>query len=286
MAPEKILATNLQPYPHMKSDIDNLGEWIATRRGRPIGRNDLWWLIGAVVGLVTLLAVGLWQFRSAEIRHGPIAAFYRAQPWFALAYLVLLIFLGSLSVRVWSTRHFLSIYECGISFRLKGFRSRTLRWKEIDGIASVNIADIFFGRKIKEEQQSILYPKEGRPILLNNQIEEMPLMIDGIKNQFYAYIFPQLEKDFMDGREIHFGPVIIQNESFALAKTVDPEPFLVAPYQPKRMMVFPWSKLTSLAVKSGFLVVKSENSKARYIPVSQIPNFEMLLKLVKQGVNP
>jgi len=31
--------------------------------------------------------------------------------------------------------------------------------------------------------------------------------------------------------------------------------------------------------------VKSENSKTKRIPVSQIPNFEILLKLVEQRVN-
>jgi len=39
-----------------------------------------------------------------------------------------------------------------------------------------------------------------------------------------------------------------------------------------------------LTVHSGFLVVQSGNSMTKRIPISQIPNFEILLKMIEQGV--
>jgi hypothetical protein len=47
----------------------------------------------------------------------------------------------------------------------------------------------------------------------------------------------------------------------------------------------PWEKLRSVDVVSGFLVVELSDYSRRKLPVSKIPNIELLLQLIQQGVN-
>jgi hypothetical protein len=269
----------------MSRDDINLGELIAIHRGLPIGRRDTWWLAGLVICITIPLLLGILSIRSFAIDHGLYAAIFQVQYLFLIAYLAFLFFITILVYRLWTSKYFVAVYDKGIRWRLKGFRTKMLVWEELNGIATAAFEDVLFNKKISDEQVSILYPARDRPILLDRRLQGLDALIEEIKNQYYPVIFPHLMENFKNGQIVSFGPVVVQDQSISLARTDIQKEFLQSPYQSKRMQTFPWSTLSGLSVKSGFLMVKSENSKIKRIPVSHIPNFEILLKIVEQGVN-
>jgi hypothetical protein len=268
----------------IKNRSIDFGELISTYRGYPLNKKDLWWIIPGLFCFLLPLGYGIWLFRWVEENYGLVAAFYRVQPWILLAYLAFLSLATLLIYRVWASRRFVSVFEKGIRWRLKGIRIHSLLWEELNGIASATIQDKFAHKTLRNERQSILYPKRGAPVVLDERLQNLPGLVEEIKKQFYPQIYPELLESFHAGQEIRFGPIAIQNQSIRIARIIPDEEFLASPYHPKRMQKLPWSQSVGLTVHSGFLVVQSGNSMTKRIPVSQIPNFEILLKMIEQGV--
>ena len=46
----------------------------------------------------------------------------------------------------------------------------------------------------------------------------------------------------------------------------------------------PWSGVRQITVRAGILIVELENQPDIRLPASQIPNLELLLQLIQQGV--
>jgi hypothetical protein len=262
----------------------DLGDLLATYRGFPFSRKDLWWIIPVFTCFIIPLGYAVWLFQHVNVNYGLVAAFYRVQPWLLVAYLAFLFLATSLIYRAWSSRRFVSVHQKGVRWRLKGFRIHSLEWNELNGIASATIQNKFGNKTVRNENQSILYPKNGAPVVLDDRLQNLPGLIEEIKKQYYPQIYPELLESLHAGKEVRFGPVALQNQSIHIARNIPDEEFLASPYQPKRMQKLPWSQSLGLAVHSGFLVVQSGNSMKKRIPISQIPNFEILLKMIEQGV--
>lgn len=262
----------------------NLGDFVSIHCWRGFNRRDLWWILLGFAGLLLLVGYGAWIFRSTETKNGAIAAFYRSEPWFMLAYLVFLSFMTLLLYRLWTSRRFVAVYQNGLCWRVKGFRTHTMTWDRLAGIAEATVETKFFRKTLSFEQRSLIYPKQAAPVEFDERLQDLPGLVNEIKKLFYPQIYPELLEEFNAGREIHFGPVTIQNQVLQVAKNIPTQDFLQPSYQPKRVHSVPWTQNLGLTVHSGFLVVKSGNSMMKRIPLSQIPNFEILLKMIEQGV--
>ncbi len=265
--------------------LDETGQMILTHRGRSFSRRDLWWLLSCLVLICAGLGLGFWQIALLRPRYGLLASYYRVEVWFLMAYFFLLILLASFIYRISTGRRFFSIYENGLRWRIKGFRVHQASFDQITGIAAAETEHRFLGKAIQNDYQSVIYLKDGRVVELDSRLENLPELVRAIKNQFYPKIYPTLLQEFKAGRQLQFGPLAVQNGSLQVAKGVPASVFLAEPPKPKGMRSLPFSEIVDLAVHSGYLVVKSGHSKTKRIPVSQIPNFEILLKLVEQGVN-
>jgi len=268
----------------MKENPPELGERIAFYTGHRLKRKDLWWiLLGCLLWVVPLVYAG-WLFRKYELENGVLAAYYWIQPFIMLAYLAFLILGTWLTYRIWSAKRFVGVYQNGLRWRLKGFRVHHLIWSDLEGIACATTERVVFLKSLREEHQAVLYRKNKPAVAIDNRIEDYNGLIEIIKAQFYPTIFPNLLASFQNGQRLQFGPIAIQKSSFYIARAIPQNEFPDRPYQAKAMNSFAWAQLTDLSVNSGFLMVKSGNSKMKKIPVSQIPNFEILLKIVEQGV--
>ncbi len=268
----------------MKRSSVDLGDLVSSHSGRQLNRHDAWWILLASICFFLPFGYSIWLFYWSYTKFGLAAAFHRVEPWLLIAYLAFLCMATLLIYRIMSARRFVSVYQKGLRWRLKGFRNRSIAWDEMDGIASAMIQKKFFSKTLSLESQAILYPKEGSPLVLDQQLQDLEGLITQIKELFYPFIFPSLMDRFQGGREVQFGPISIQNHSIHIVRKVSDEEFLPTPYIPKRMHTVAWSQLLGLTVHSGFLVVQSGNSMIKRIPISQIPNFEILLKIIEQGV--
>jgi hypothetical protein len=257
---------------------------IAIHRWRGLDRRDLWWILPGGIGFLLAAGYGSWLFDQLAAQNGPAGAYFRAQPWFLLAYLIFLILATSLAYRLWAARRYVAVDENGLRWRLKGFRVHSLAWNELDGIAESAVETKFFSKTVHFENHSILYPRNGAPVELDEHLDDLAGLIEAIKAQYYPRVYPELLEAFNAGRLVHFGPLAIQNQALQVAKSIPTQEFLAPVYQPRRVQTVPWTQNLGLSVHSGFLVVKSGNSTMKKIPVSQIPNFEILLKMIEQGV--
>ncbi|MCU0488105.1 MAG: hypothetical protein MUE67_04030 [Anaerolineales bacterium] len=269
----------------MPKPSDETGQMILTHPGRSFSRRDLWWLLPCLGFIGAGLGLGLYQIEQLRPRYGLLASYFRVEVWFLMAYFFLLILLAGIVYRMSTARRFFSIHENGLRWRIKGFRVHQACFDQISGIAAAETERRFLGKAIQNDFQSVIYFKDGRVVELDGRLENLPELVEAIKGQYYPKIYPNLLQEFKAGRQLQFGPLAVQNGSLQLAKGVSAATFLAEPPRPKGMRSVPFSEIADLAVHSGYLVVKSENSKTKRIPVSQIPNFEILLKLVEQRVN-
>ena len=268
----------------MDDDLSKLGELVAIHRWHALDRHDLWWILTGMVCLLLPAVYGAWLFYWLQEKNGLLAAFYRIQPWLLIIYFVFLSLSCLLIYRLWSSRRYVAVYQNGIVWRLKGFKTNSLLWEEMEGIVTATIDKKFLGKTLNYEEYSILYRKSGLPVEFDDRIQDQPSLIEEIKKQYFPMIYPDLKAKFESGKEINFGPISIQNQSIHYAKTLPPGEFIF-PYRPfTRVNSVPWSQVIGFTVNSGFLVVKSGNSMIKRIPISMIPNFEILLKLIEHEV--
>ena len=270
---------------HSKDDHQSEpGELIAIHSWQKLDRHDLLWLLFGIVCLIIPAGYGIWLFYGLQEKNGLLVAFYRIQPWVMITYLVFISLSCLIIYRLWSSRRFIAVYQSGIKWRLKGFKTNMLSWDELEGIATATIEKRLFGKTLNYEEHSILYRKSGSPIEFDDRIQDQQALIEEIKKQYFPLIYSDLKAKFESGREINFGPISIQKQSLHYAKAIPSGEFHFPNQHAPRGYAIPWSQVMEFTVNSGFLVVKSGNSKIKRIPISMILNFEILLKLIEHEV--
>jgi len=243
-------------------------------RYRPLGRRDIFTLIipGSLSVLAPLL-YGFWRLRQGLLNYGPVAAGYWSRPWYILAVVAALVFIYAAIARIQSAGHFVIVYEGGLGLKLK--RRHALRWEEMAGVSTETTGYHFLGIPLGQGYQGMLHPNTGKPIRLTNAIQDLPELLTLLKARLYPRLMPHLKANLESGQWIYFGPIAIRRDGFALRKRGK-----FPTSQP-----VPWSRLRRLDVTSGYLVVELSDQPHRKLPVSQIPNVELLLQLIQLGVN-
>jgi hypothetical protein len=125
-----------------------------------------------------------------------------------------------------------------------------------------------FGMRRSVRYRATIFPNLGKRIVIGGAYENLPECITRLKARLYPHLLSELKPTFMDGKWIYFGPVAIQRDTIRLYKTQ-----------------LPWSEVKRVSVVKGDLVVELVDQSSRRIPAEQIPNFEILLQLIDQGVS-
>lgn len=267
----------------------DLGPLLDTYRGRPLGRGDLLSLVlpGALVVLAPL-AWGVWRYQSAYSTYGPAAAEAWSQDWFWLSGLLLVAFLAVLLRRVLLARRFVAVHKAGLRLNLPAGRllpfahPYSLRWEQIAGIATETVQERFLGLDLGLTQRAVLYPSLGRPRRLDGSLQRQPELVSRLKAGLYPRLLPGLSERLKAGQWLWFGPLDIQGQALRLP-----------PAWPAARPEVPWSQVRQIGVQAGYLTIewndppvqnRSRNRPLR-IAVSQIPNLEILLQLVRQGIH-
>jgi hypothetical protein len=246
---------------------------VAVYRYRPFNRYDLFTLVipGALSVLVPLF-YGLDRANYAARNFGPVAVGSWSRPWYVLALLALLVFLSLAFYRLVQARHFVAVYKKGLQIQLG--RARIYRWEEIAGVAFMTSKRHFLRLTLQTRYYAVLYPGAGRPVELPGGIQNIPELVSNIKAHLYPRLAPEMQTNFQAGKWLYFGPVGIQQTAIKLGRGSRP---------PQRSI--PWSGVDRLSVKSGYLVVELKDGPRRRLPVSQIPNLEILLDIIQSGVS-
>lgn len=270
---------------------DQYSKQISTRTsrraqlGRPIaifyGRryslgNSLFVLIMAVLAVSAPLAYGLWRMEFAYTHYGEVAAELWSRPWFFLSVAALVCAFLLFGLRLYQRRRYLAVHNNGMRARLGFFRTQTWLWSEISGISSTAVQERFLHLPVRVNFEAILYQKKGKPVQLRDPIQDMPGLIECMKRQLYPRILPELQREFLAGKWLTFGPVAIHLQGIGVQADFDPVP-------EQGFTPLPWEGVESITAKSGFLEIQSRDESVRRIPVAEIPNFEVMIDLIAQS---
>lgn len=261
----------------------DIGSQIATYRYR---RGFFFSLIlPGLLAVLAPLAYGYWLLNYIYTKHGPVAAVFRSRIWFQLAILALLVFVILAAYRLIQARRFVSVHKMGVQLRLRPFYSQQILWREINGISNSVQEDHFLGIHLRTRQSATLFPSSGKPLILGENLEKLPELVSRLKASLYPRLLPSLKADFEAGKWLYFGPIAISHQGMHFYKNHRRTPA----NRSKRLKggnqnVVLWAQIKRLTVHSGDLVVELRDQSPKRIPVSRIPNLELLLQIIQQEV--
>ena len=85
-------------------------------------------------------------------------------------------------------------------------------------------------------------------------------------------MLPGMKADFQAGKWLYFGPLAVQAKALSLQQGE-----------------ISWEQVENLQVKDGYLAVSwtegQEPVRDKRIPIAKIPNLELLLQIIREGIN-
>lgn len=244
----------------------SLGPLISTYRYRPMGWRETAAYLGLGLLAVSIpLIYGFLIYRDGYNNHGELAAITWSRSWFLLAGFALVCSCLLLVHRLRLAGRYIAVHQKGLYLAIS--QKQILRWEEISGIATAMFQPSFFVVRRGVQYRAILYPNVGKSILIQGAYQNLPECITRIKARLYPRLISELKQTFVDGKWVYFGPVAIQRTSLRLQK--------------KQLS---WAEVDRVSIAKGELVVELVDHSSKEIPVAKIPNIEILLQLIDQGV--
>lgn len=246
----------------------DLGPLISTYRGRPLSWRDLFLiLLLGVFAVIFPLLYGIWITNYVSMRNGPIAASTWSGPWFILAACSTFCFLLLVSIRVFHHSICVSVYRNGLKINLSPIKRYIITWADIFGITNHSICKHLFGHPVQNQFCIVIVSKDNKIIRLDQRITHITKLAYIIKKYSFQRIFPSLVNDFQNGRWIDFGLLSINKHYFSI--------------QQNRVS---WSVVSKIYVKAGWMLIETMDKQIVKIKISQIPNIELLFKLLSRGI--
>jgi hypothetical protein len=252
----------------------DLGPMIATYRDRPLRWRDLLvTFLPAVLAVLAPLAYGIWRTYYGLQKYGLAAAKAWGPPWFALSSLALIALLMLALVRVRRAHRIVSVHQDGLYIQHTGGRKHTLQWGEIRSIRAMTFDDTFLGKKIRTRHRTLLGLQEGKTIRLDSSINNLAELTSRIKAKIYPRLLRQLRLELEAREELYFGPVTINRDRLRFE-----------PGRLREAKQLAWRQVRNITIRNGRLVIDSHNDNPLSVPVNRIPNLELLIQLINEGV--
>jgi hypothetical protein len=242
--------------------------------------------MGGVTVSTGLLGYGGYLAVSKSAVFGPVPAVYWSGPWLMGGGILLLIcLLGSLFT--YSKRQpAVHLHVQGLCIMKR--KILVLLWEQIDGIASGTYSYIDPLRMTRTvSYKASIFPVKGRAVHLRGSsdgtggIVDLHELIQRIKKNLYLVMRSEYARMFRSGLPLYFGPVEISQAGIKFRRKL---PFT-------GMRSARWENVKRITVQSGYFLVELEQQPKRgkglqtyRLPVAQIPNLELLLKIIDQGV--
>lgn len=270
----------------MPTSNEELGQLVERYQAKPLSVSRWIFLLFLLLSPLIVISIKLWEFLTNQLNRNILEIFQSNYPLLMSAYLLFLVALIALLLNYWHSKRFIEIYQHGVHWRFWGIKPASLLWSQVEGIAVARLEFTFLGRPVSHQTRVMLYLFNRPPLLIDLRSPQIEKALDQLKNQYYLYLFPRLLENFNRGQTLSFGPVRVQQESFEFFKRLPTVDFIPPSLlKSGKVQKIPWAKLNNLTVQRGFLVVQSGNLGTKRIPLSQIQNFELLLKIIEQGVN-
>lgn len=246
-----------------------LGPVLQIYRDRPLRWLDFFvTFIPASLAVLAPFLYGLKRDIYARMYYGPVAAKSWSWPWYALATVALIPLLLLAFRRVRQAHRWVALHRNGLKIQWVGGKSQTLFWNQILGLSCTISEAIFIGRISRTRHSLTLFPANGKPINISDHIKGLSDLNERIKAKIYPHLLPKMRTAFKHGDTLHFGPIQIHEKAIYV-----------------REQEIPWNQVARLNVDSGKLVIETQEKFPIRIPAGKIPNVELLIQVLQEGVN-
>lgn len=262
------------------------GSHIARYRARPLRWGEFLRLAGlGAAAVLGPLLYGMELYSQNLPRYGAVAANLWSQPWLWLSLAALVVFLLLGIVRLAASRRWVDLYQKGL--RIKPGKPAFLPWSQVAGVST----EISGARKLSGGERlryrAALHPTTGRPIHLDEGLENLPELLSQIKAHLYPRLLPALKEEFHTGRWVHFGELAISSQGLRLGA------------DQRNWLDITWPEIKGVQVQNGRLTIEYGQPAAkgavqaganhtslrqRWFEAGRIPNIELLLQLIQQEV--
>jgi len=248
---------------------------IATYCDRALGWRDLLLtFIPATLATLSPYFYGLWRVQYARIKFGPSAAGTWGWPWFALSLVALIPLLWLAIRRVRQAHRKIDVYTKGIVIYKPGRRKQTVYWDTITGIADTKVEYRFLGLQLRVAHESTIFLLGGDQIKFDKRIRGLDELCARIKAKVYPRLLPNYRAVLKNGGTLSFGMISFNQQTI----TIRNDGLL------SQETIVPWKQVSRLEPRDGFLVVEFYEKRGIKIPVGQVPNTEILIQLIQEGI--
>ena len=221
----------------------------------------------ACLAVLSPWAYGTWRSWYASQYYGPVAAEAWGPPWFLLATVASLPLLLLVWTRLRRSSRWVRIHRDGIHVHTASGMHTRLPWEQITAVAYQASQMAFLGRVYHTHHQLHIYRVQGRPIRIDPRLNNLDDLAARIKAKRYPRLLNQLRTSYQAGETLSFGPLQIRKTDLVL-----------------QGQDYPWSQVKRVNLDAARLVVELQNQRQKSIPVTKIPNLELLLQLIDEGV--
>lgn len=247
-----------------------LGALVTIYADRPLSWRDFWtrFLPGVLFAMLPL-AYGLWRSWFGRSYFGPAAAAAWGRPWFLVSAAAVALLAWWAYRRVRRAGRRIKIYQNGVRIQARGRRDRAFLWRDLSGISVRQMRERFLWIPMGEHCRVTLYPHIGSPLRLDPRIPRLAELAARIKGKIYPGLLKALRSQRQAGRNLYFGPVSLTPAGLTL-----------------RGAAYAWEQVIRIDVKAGYLRVELKNHRTQKVSVGEIPNIELLIQLIQEGITP
>jgi hypothetical protein len=259
---------------HSSKFLTNLGPVIACYGPRRRRWREAWiWPLPGFILACALIISGLDWYYYGYTQYGPIAAQSWSQNWLFWGMFVCAITLLITAWQIFRTRTRVILFRYGVQIHTPFRKPYSLHWENITGVASATIQDSLWGRILRIHHRLTMFTTLGKPITLDDRIDNLLELITRIKANLYPRLLPGLRAQYKAGQKLIFGPLSIHKYAITV-----------------RDKQIPWEAVNHITMSAGLLVVETRNQEAgkvkiTRIPVMYIPNLELLLQIIQWDQN-
>jgi len=256
-----------KPHP---TAAQKLGALVTIYADRPLSWRDFWtrFLPGTLLAVLPL-AYGLWRTWYGRSHFGPAAAAAWGRPWFLLSAAAVAPLAWWAYRRVRCAGRRIIIYQNGIRIQEKGRRDRAFLWRDLSGISVRQTRERFLWIRMRELYRVTLYPHIGPPVRLDPRIPNLAELAARVKGKIYPGLLKAFRSQRQAGRNLYFGPISLTPSGLTLQGTAHP-----------------WAQVVRIDVRAGFLLVELRDQRTQKVSVAEIPNIELLIQLIQEGITP
>ena len=247
---------------------NQLGTLITIYQDRPLRWIDLvTTFIPAALAVLSPFLYGLQRAQYARANYGPAAAQTWSRPWYLLSTAALIPLLLFALRRLRRSHRLVMLYKNGLSIQGMGWRNRKFTWGEISGISNLVTQDRFLGIPLRKRVLATLHPTNGKPVKLDHRLPHLDELCARIKAKIYPRLIPEMRSSIQSGSTLFYGPIDMNIERINI-----------------RGKKTPWDQISKIHVHQGRLMIEFENRRIRKIPIREIPNIEIFIQLIQEGL--